>query len=65
MIKRIVTALMLCLTLTNVNAQTSPKQATVYFTSEITPESLLSIFKALGVTPERNVAVKISTVDNN
>lgn len=61
MIKRIVTALMLCLTLTNVNAQTSPKQATVYFTSEITPESLLSIFKALGVTPEGNVAVKIST----
>lgn len=61
MIKRIAMALMLCLTLTNINAQTSPDPAKVYFTSEITPESLLAIFKALGVTPEGNVAVKIST----
>lgn len=35
--------------------------ATVYFTSEITPESLVKIFKALGVEPAGNVAVKIST----
>ena len=35
--------------------------ATVYFTSEITPESLVKIFKALGVEPTGNVAVKIST----
>ena len=35
--------------------------ATVYFTKQITPESLVAIFNALGVTPEGNVAVKIST----
>lgn len=35
--------------------------ATVYFTKEITPESLLNIFKALGVEPQGHVAVKIST----
>lgn len=51
----------MCLTLTVGMAQTSPEPAKVYFTSEITPESLFSIFKALGVTPEGNVAVKIST----
>ncbi len=42
-------------------AQTATEPATVYFTSEITPESLLSIFKKLGVEPQGNVAVKIST----
>lgn len=61
MIKQIAMALMLCLTFTAVNAQTTAEPAKVYFTSEITPESLLAIFKALGVTPEGNVAVKIST----
>ncbi len=35
--------------------------ATVYFTEEISPESLVRIFEALGVAPEGNVAVKIST----
>lgn len=34
---------------------------TVYFTKEITPQSLLSIYKALGVDPTGNVAIKIST----
>ena len=34
---------------------------TVYFTSDITPESLLAIYKALGVEPTGNVAIKIST----
>lgn len=33
----------------------------VYFTKEITPESLLSVYKALGVEPTGNVAIKIST----
>lgn len=61
MIKRALTALAVCLTLTAGMAQTTPEPAKVYFTSEINPESLLSIFKALGVTPEGNVAVKIST----
>ena len=35
--------------------------STVYFTKEITAESLLRIYEALGVTPTGNVAVKIST----
>ena len=34
---------------------------TVYFTSDITAESLVKIYDALGWTPEGNVAVKIST----
>ena len=41
---------------------TSPESlSTVYFTKEITPESLLSIYKALGAEPTGNVAIKIST----
>ena len=36
-------------------------QSTVYFTSEITPESLVKIFNVLGVEPTGKVAVKIST----
>ena len=36
-------------------------QSNVYFTSEITPESLVHIFQALGVNPSGAVAVKIST----
>lgn len=38
-------------------------QSNVYFTSEITPQSLVSIYHALGVNPTGNVALKISTVD--
>lgn len=33
----------------------------VYFTEEITPESLVKVFEALGVEPTGNVCVKIST----
>lgn len=36
-------------------------QSTVYVTREITPESLVRIYEALGVNPEGRVAVKIST----
>ncbi|MBQ8030749.1 MAG: DUF362 domain-containing protein [Butyrivibrio sp.] len=36
-------------------------QATVYFTKDISPESLVKIYKALGRTATGNVAVKIST----
>ena len=36
-------------------------QSKVYFTKEITPESLAKIYKALGVKPHGRVAVKIST----
>lgn len=61
MIRRICSALALCLTLSAGIAQTATKPATVYFTQEITPESLIDIFNALGVEPEGKVAVKIST----
>ncbi len=54
------TSLTLGLTLAAM-AQTPSAPAKVYFTSEISPESLLSIYKTLGVEPEGNVAVKIST----
>ncbi len=37
------------------------EKSTVYFTKEITPESLVRIYEALGVTLKGNVAVKIST----
>ncbi len=37
------------------------KQATVYFTRNITPEALVEIYKALGVKPTGRVALKIST----
>lgn len=59
--KRTLATFAMCLTLAAGMAQTTPEPAKVYFTSEITPESLLSIFKALGVAPAGNVAVKIST----
>ena len=36
-------------------------QSKVYYTSEITPESLVKIYKALGVAPTGRVAVKISS----
>lgn len=36
-------------------------QSKVFVTREITPESLVRIYEALGVSPEGRVAVKIST----
>ena len=36
-------------------------QSKVYYTSEITPEALVKIYKALGVETTGRVAVKIST----
>ncbi len=38
-----------------------PQESTVYMTTDISAEGLVKIFKAMGVTPEGNVAVKIST----
>ncbi len=61
MMKRVFFAFAACMTLFAGFAQTVPAPAKVYFTSEITPESLLSVFNALGVAPEGRVAVKIST----
>lgn len=40
-------------------------QSDVYYTKEITPESLVRIFDALGVQPSGNVAVKISTGESS
>lgn len=36
-------------------------QSKVYFTKEITPESLVKIYQALGVEAQGRVCVKIST----
>ena len=38
-----------------------PAEATVYMTTEISPEALINIYEALGVKAEGRVAVKIST----
>ena len=40
-------------------------QSNVYFTSEISPESLVKIYQALGVEAKGNVAVKISTGESS
>ena len=42
-------------------AKAAPEQPKVYMTTEISPESLVKVFEALGVQPEGPVAVKIST----
>ena len=46
---------------TDENPTDSVATAKVYFTKEITPESLVKIYEALGVPPTGKVAVKIST----
>ncbi|HJA29046.1 MAG TPA: DUF362 domain-containing protein [Candidatus Olsenella pullicola] len=43
------------------SAGSATSAATVYFTRDISPEGLLSVWHALGVTPSGNVAVKLST----
>ncbi len=69
MIKKALTTLTLGLSMAAMSctAQTAAtsEPAKVYFTSEITPESLLAVFKALGVKPEGKVAVKISTGESS
>ena len=54
--KKFLTLLFAALLVVMANAQSK-----VYYTSEITPESLVKIYKALGVAPTGRVAVKIST----
>lgn len=61
MIRKTITAIILCMSSMLALAQKSSEPAIVYFTSEITSEALVAIFEQLGVTPEGNVAVKIST----
>ena len=51
----------LSLMLVSLMAIASYGQSTVYLTREITPESLVRIYKALGVEAKGRVAVKIST----
>ena len=61
--KKIVLAVCAVLTTMTITAQ-SPK---VYFTKDITPESLVKIYEALGVAPKegQRVAVKISTGESS
>lgn len=47
------------------NSDNHDSLPTVYFTSEITPQSLLRIYQALGVEPDGPVCVKISTGESN
>lgn len=54
-------AIALAAALLTFGAVQAQEASTVYFTSEITPESLVKIYKALGVDAQGNVAVKIST----
>ena len=42
-------------------ANPDPTAPTVYFTSDISPEGLMNVYEALGITPSGRVAVKIST----
>ncbi|MBQ6770119.1 MAG: DUF362 domain-containing protein [Bacteroidales bacterium] len=44
---------------------TASAQSNVYFTNEITPESLVKIYQALGVEPTGRVALKISTGESS
>ena len=46
---------------TPANALAPDSVATVYLIRDITPQSLVSIYQALGVEPTGRVAVKIST----
>ncbi|MDD6723537.1 MAG: DUF362 domain-containing protein [Bacteroidales bacterium] len=54
-------AIALAAALLTFGAVQAQEASTVYFTSEITPEALVKIYKALGVDAQGNVAVKIST----
>ncbi|MCR5312175.1 MAG: DUF362 domain-containing protein [Bacteroidaceae bacterium] len=56
--KKLLISLLILFASLSANAQ---KQAKVYFTSEITPESLVRIYDALGVPAHGHVGVKIST----
>ena len=57
MMKKTMISMMLVFVAITASAQTS----TVYLTREITPESLVKIYKALGVEAKGRVAVKVST----
>ncbi len=44
-----------------VNTESPQAESVVYFTKDISPESLVKVYEALGVVPSGRVAVKIST----
>ena len=48
-----------------VASATAIAQSKVYLTKEISPESLVRIYKALGVPAKGRVAVKMSTVEGS
>ena len=54
-----------CLILFSLRFITGVAQSNVYITSEISPESLVNIYQALGVEAKGNVAVKISTGESS
>ncbi len=58
--KRLITGIIAAAFYSFCNAA-SPTSSVVYFTQEITPESLVRIYEALGIKPEGKVAIKIST----
>ena len=64
--KKILFAFIMMLTMSGCNNNPATKtgslgEATVYLTREISPESLVNIYKALGVPAQGRVAIKMST----
>ena len=59
--KKLLSIIALALPLWGLGGFAYAQQAKVYFTKEITPESLVKIYEALGVKAHGKVAVKIST----
>ena len=59
--KKLISIIALALPLWGLAGSAQAQQAKVYFTKEITPESLVKIYDALGVKAHGQVAVKIST----
>lgn len=59
--KKIIYSILVLLFAVCANAQVATETSTVYFTSDISAEGLVKIYKALGVDAKGRVAVKIST----
>ena len=59
--KKLICLIALALSIGGLGNHAQAQQAKVYFTKEITPESLVKIYDALGVKAHGQVAVKIST----
>ena len=64
--KKFFYAILILMTMSGCNNNPATKtgslgEATVYLTREISPESLVNIYKALGVPAQGRVAIKMST----